>query len=153
MSNAIESYAIIHNNPFILTPLFEVFYDSVPRKPKNILLSYLVLPLVLYPASRKFLANANARSSIRTMSKEHERFYGFPDRVEEYKALTNLCIQHAIDVGTLKIEEDLSLRVLGNRLDTSLCPITSAKAAKKLGNLFTPYEIPAIYRSLGVKKL
>lgn len=153
MSNAIESYAVIYNNPFILTPLFERFYASVPQKPKNILLSYLVLPLALYPISKKFLANANARSSIRTMGKKHDCFYGLPERVEEYKTLTNICIQHAIDMGAVTVEDDLSVNVIGSKLDVSLCPENSAKAAKILGNLFAPYEIPAIYRSLGVKKL
>lgn len=153
MSNAIGSYAVIHNNPFILAPLFELFYASLPKKPKNILLSYLVLPLVLYPPSRSFLADAKPSSSIRTMNKKRERFYGFCGRVEEYKTLTNLCIQHAIDSGSIAIEEDLSILVIAPRLDASLCPGTSAKAATKLGVLIAPYEISAIYRSLGVKAL
>lgn len=153
MSNAIDSYTVIHNNPFILAPLFELFYASLPKKPKNILLSYLVLPLVLYPPSRLFLAGAKASSSIRTMGKNRERLYGLCERVEEYKALTNLCIQHAIDSVSIAVEEDLSVLVIASRLDASLCPGTSARAASKLGTLFAPYEIPAIYRSLGVKAL
>lgn len=153
MSNAIVSYAAIHNNPFILAPLLELFYGSLPKKPKNILLSYLVLPLVLYPPSRSFLARAKATSSIRTMRKDRNRFYGLGERVAEYKSLTNLCMQHAIDSNSIAIEADLSIRVLALRLDASLCPGKSAQAAKKLGVLFAPYEIPAIYRSLGVKVL
>jgi len=153
MSTAIDSYTIIHNNPFILSPLFELFYASLPKKPKNILLSYLVLPLVLYPPSRLFLARAKAGSSIRTMGKKRERLYGLSERMEEYKDLTNLCIQHVIDSSSIGIEEDLSVLVNGPRLDESLCPGTSARAARKLGTLFGPYEIPAIYRSLGVKAL
>jgi len=153
MSNAIGSYTVIHNNPFILAPLFELFYASLPKKPRNILLSYLVLPLVLYPSSRSFLSGAKASSSIRTMGKTRERFYGLCERIEEYKALTNLCIQHAIDSGSIAIEEDLSVRVIASRLNAALCPVNSARAANKLGILFAPYEIPAIYRSLGVKAL
>jgi len=153
MRNAIESYAVIHNNPFILAPLLELFYAVLPRKPKNVLLSYLVLPLVLYPPSRSFLTNAIASSSIRTMGKERERFYGLSERVEEYKVLTNLCMQHAIDLAAVRVEEDLSVQVIGSGPAVSLCPGTSAKAAGKLGKLLAPYEIPAIYRSLGVKRL
>lgn len=153
MSNAIESYAVIHNNPFILVPLFQLFYAALPRKPRNILLSYLVLPLVLYPPSRSFLANARASSSIRTMSKERERLYGLSERVEEYKVLTNLCMQYAIDLAAVRVEADLSVQLIGSRLDVSLCPESSARAAQKLGKLLVPYEIPAIYRSLGVKNL
>lgn len=153
MSNAIGSYVIIHNNPFILASLFELFYASLPKKPKNILLSYLVLPLVLYPPSRSFLAGAKTTSSIRTMNKKHERFYGLCERVEGYKTLTNLCIQHAINSGSIAIEEDLSVLIIAPRLDASLSPGTSARAATKLGALIAPFEIPAIYRYLGVKEL
>lgn len=153
MSNAIDSYAVIHNNPFILAPLFELFYASLPKKPKNILLSYLVLPLVLYPPSRSFLAGAKASSSIRTMNKKRERFYGLCGRVEEYKTLTNLCLQHAIDSGAIAIDEDLSILVIAPRLDASLCPRDSARAATKLSALIATYEISAVYRSLGVKAL
>lgn len=153
MNNAIRSYTVIHNNPFILAPLLELFYEPLPKKPKNILLSYLVLPLVLYPPSRSFLAGARANSSIRTMVKNRERLYGLCERVEEYKTLTNLCVQRAIDSGSFSIEEDLSVLAIIPRLDVSLCPRASAKAASKLGTLFAPYEIQTIYRSLGVKAL
>lgn len=153
MSNAIRSFTVIHNNPFILAPLLELFYAALPKRPKNILLSYLVLPLVLFPPSQSFLAGARANSSIRTMVKGRERLYGLCERVEEYKALTNLCIQHAVDSGSIAIEEDLSVLTIIPRLDASLCPRASAKAASKLGILFAPYEIQTIYRSLGVKAL
>jgi hypothetical protein len=87
------------------------------------------------------------------MGKNRERFYGLGERVEEYRALTNLCIQHAINSNSIAVEEDLSVQVIASRIDASLCPATSAKAASKLGELLAPYEIPAVYRSLGVKAL
>src|SRR5687768_12968161 len=153
MNNPIDSYAIIHNNPFTLAPLFGEFYSSVTPVPKNFLLSYLVLPLVLYPTSRKFLTNAISTSSIRTMRKEHDRFYGLPDRVEEYKRLTNLCIQYALDLAALELNKDLSVKVNGNALNTGLCPGTTAKAARNLGRLFGSYDPPAVYRLFGVASL
>jgi hypothetical protein len=153
MNNAIDSYSVIHNNPFTLAPLFREFYSSLPPAPKNLLLSYLVLPLVLYPESRKFLTNANKASSIRTMRKEHGRFYGLPERVQEYRRLTNLCIQYASDLGALELNNDLSLVVNGRKLDLALCPDSSPKAARNLGKLLSPYEPPAVYRLLGVTSL
>jgi hypothetical protein len=153
MNNAIDSYSVIHNNPFTLAPLFREFYSTVARAPKNLLLSYLVLPLVLYPESRRFLTNANKTSSIRTMRKEHGRFYGLPERVHEYRSLTNLCIQYATDLGALDLNNDLSVVVNGHNLDTALCPGTSPKAARNLGKLLRPYDPPAVYRLLGVTSL
>lgn len=153
MSNAIKSYATIHNNPFILAPLFESFFSELPKKPRNILLSYFVLPVVLYPPSRSFLTNANAKSSIRTMSRSRERFYGVWERLEQYRALSNLCLQYAVDSNSIKIEDDLSVLFVSSNLDSSLCPESSVKAARRLANIFALYEIVAVYRYFGVKAL
>jgi len=87
------------------------------------------------------------------MRKEHDRFYGLPARVEEYKRLTSLCLQYALDLGVLEMNQDLSLKMNGNGLDTGLCPGTTAKAARNLGRLFGSYEPPAVYRLLGVASL
>ena len=79
MSNAIQSFAIIHNNPFIFSPIFPVFYSAISHKPKSLLLSYLVLPIVLFPESKKFLVNARSTSSMRTLVSERDRLYGLGD--------------------------------------------------------------------------
>lgn len=153
MSNAIQSFGVIHNNPFILAPLFPAFYGSLPAKPKSLLLSYLVLPLVLYPISRKFLVNANSRSSVRTLINDRERLFGLGERLVDYRELTNTCIQHLIDGGSVLVGDDLSISVFASHHSDGFCPHDTDKAARRLGVLFAPFDIPTIYRMLGVKKL
>lgn len=156
MSNAIESFAVIYNNPFIFGALFPSFYSSLGEKPKGILLSYLVLPLVLYPASLKFLMNAKSTSSMRTMvgkPGERDRLYGLEERIAEYRELTNMSIQHEIDIGMFSIDENLSVNVNSHRSNNSPGFPDYQKAASRLGHLFAPFDVPTIYRILGVKKL
>lgn len=153
MSNAIESYATIYNNPFILAPLFHVFYDSLIPRPRNILFSYLLLPLVLYPESRNFLIYANSRSSLRSLTSRRDCLYGLPRRTEEYKKLTNLCLQYTVDMGALVVQDDLSVQARDVSLNQSLCPRNSARATRNLGQLLAPFAVPEVYRSLGVQAL
>lgn len=156
MSNAIQSLGALHNNPFIFAPLFSPFYKSLGEKPKSVLLSYLVLPFVLYPESRTFLVRATKRSSLRTlMGKrgERERIYGLDERIAEYRWLTNTSFQHTVDMGVLQIRETLSVDVVSDWSTDPMCSPEQLKAAHRLGLLFAPFDVPTIYRTIGVKKL
>jgi len=153
MSNAIQSFGVLHNNPFIFGPLFPPFYESLGKKPKSILLSYLILPLVLYPESNTFLVNAKSTSSVRTMVKKRDRLYGLDERIAEFRKLTNTSVQYAIDIGVLELADDLTVYVNSSWSADPLCPADALKAANRLGILFAPFDIPTIYRMLGVKRL
>jgi hypothetical protein len=153
MSTAIESYAALHYSPFIMEPLLEAFYKHAVTQPKNILLAYLVLPLTLYNPSRQFLKNARHASSLRTFCDARSRLYGLPERVGEYRSLTHTSLQVGFDAGRLRIADDLSVVCTAKQVDVSASPMHAIKAAEKLATLFQPYDIPAIYRFLGVKRL
>jgi len=158
MNKYIESLSKVHNNVFVLTPLFIAFYKNVEPKPNNILLSYLVLPLVLYKVSQNKIRRSNARSNIYTFlnSKEKSKranVYGLPERVQEYKNITNQCLQYAIDNNWLQINEDLSVNVLEEQNNKSNNLEVAFKASQKLYNIFKDLEVIEIYRLLGVKKL
>ena len=153
MSNAIQNFEIIYNNPFILTPLFHSFYKEISGKPKNVLLSYLLLPLVLPEKSKKFLIRANSRSSILTLVKDRQRIFGIAERIYEYRELTNACLQNAFDIRSMTLSEDQSISVKNDYSFVELSPHGTLKAASKLGRLFSPFEIAAIFRMLGVKQL
>ena len=153
MSNAIQSLGALHNNPFIFAPLFSPFYKSLGEKPKSFLLSYLVLPLVLYPKSRTFLVGARSTSSLRTLMSNKERIYGLDERIAEYRGLTNTSLQHAVDMGVLQISEILSVDVVSDRNVDPMCSSDQLKAARRLGLLFAPFDVPTVYRMIGVKKI
>lgn len=153
MSTAIESYAALHYNPFLLAPLIESFYKNLTARPNDILLAYLVLPLTLHSSSRTFLKKARSTSSLRTLCSDKTRLHGLPDRVQDYRLLTQHCLQLSIDTGGIIKDDDNSIKFLKISLDLSVCPIDTVNAAESLGRIFGDYEIAAIYRYLGVKKL
>lgn len=156
MSNAVQSLSVLHNNPFILGPLFSSFYGMLGGKPQSILLPYLILPIVLYPASQRFLLHANSKSSVMTMagkSTKRDRLYGLDERIAEYHELTNISFQYAVDMEVIRIAENLSVDVVSHWPSDTLCLPDHLKAANRLGILFRPFDAPTIYRMLGVKKI
>ena len=158
MSKYVDSIYKINNNIFVLAPLFVAFYKNLKPTPKNLLLSYLVLPLILYKTSQQKIKNSNSRSSIFSFlnSKEktkRENVYGLPKRVQEYKEISNQCILYAINNGWLKLNEDLSVTVVKEQKNNIENLDDAFKASSKLCNVFQELDVIAIYRQLGVKEL
>lgn len=89
MSTAADHLYTLHRNAFALAPVIQSFYlDRAPME-KDVLLSYLVLPLVSFPAMQEYLHTANRTSSIRTMTSESSRLVGLSLRISEYEPITN----------------------------------------------------------------
>ena len=153
MSKFVDSVFIIHNNPFILSSIIIEFFKNTIPKSNNILLAYLVLPLVLNEDSRKNLQKVMVTSSIHTFSKKRDNFYGLPERVNVYKEMTNKIIQYAIDNNLIKINEDLSVHVICNSVITVKNLEDYIKASFNLHKIFKDLDVVTIYRLLGIKSL
>ena len=87
MSDIVKNLYVLNSNPFIFAEPMHAFYSSMGAKPKGLLLSYLVLPLVLHPVSLTFLKNANKTSSMRTLTKKLKDGggWGLEDRISTWK--------------------------------------------------------------------
>jgi hypothetical protein len=153
MSEFVDSIYQIHNNPFVLAPLFVEFFRHIQPKPKNILLAYLVLPLVLHEDSKQWLFRAKTTSSIHTFSNKKENLFGLQERIQLYKDLTNQCIQYAIDNQMIKISGNLIVEVLTTENETVENLNKSLKASSNLHKIVRDLDVVAIYRLLGVKEL
>lgn len=158
MNKFIDSVYKIHNNPFVLTPLIVKFYEQLEKKPNNILLAYLVLPLVLNERSKQTLRTARLTSSIHTFidssdKSKRENVFGLPERIQNYKEITNQCIQYAIDNQWISVKEDLSIEFL-KKVDNKVENLNqSFKASSNLHKIFRDLDVVTIYRLLGVKEL
>jgi len=158
MNKFIDSVYKIHNNPFVLTPLIVTFYEQLEKKPNNILLAYLVLPLVLNERSKLTLQTARTTSSIHTFidssdKSKRENVFGLPERIQNYKETTNQCIQYAIDNQWISVREDLSIEYL-KKIDNKVENLNqSFQASSNLHKIFKDLDVVAIYRLLGVKEL
>lgn len=153
MSKFVDSIYQIHNNPFVLAPLFLEFFRPIQPKPKNILLAYLVLPLVLHEDCKQWLVGAKITSSIHTFNNKKENLFGLHERIRLYKDLTNQCIQYAIDNQMIKINENLIVEVLLTKNETVENLKEPLKASSNLYKVFRDLDVVAIYRLLGVKEL
>lgn len=153
MSKAVEHIYKIHNNPFVLTPLLVGFFLKYHGQENDVLLSYLVLPLVLHEDTKNWLLNANVRSSLLTFARNKENFFGLPERIVEYKSMTNLCLQHAKDNSYISIENNLSIKVNNPELTCILPLKDSLKASENFIKIIKDLNIVTIYRLLGVKSL
>ena len=153
ITNQIECYATIFNNPFLLAPILPAFYKALGDKDRSALLAYLVLPLVLPSSSRRALVNSNKASSLRTFTKEVDRIYGLGQRIANQRRMTNLILQHTIDFEFVEIAEKASIIVTPKLLPSGICPPDMLKAASKFGSLCAPHSVPSVFLQLGIKKL
>lgn len=153
MSNAVVSFWLLHNNPFLFGPLFPAFASELGSKKSGILLAYLVLPFCLQAKARGFLERANARSSIRTLLSERERFHGLEESIQSCTGMTNKALQYGVDIGALAIREDLSIVVGKPWPEAIIIEASAIKEVKRLGKLFAPYDVPTVYRMLGIQKI
>ncbi|MGC1182314.1 three component ABC system middle component [Legionella sp.] len=153
-ANAIHHYVTLTRSPLLLAPIIESFFQNIKPFEKNILLGYLVLPIVLYRASRNFLQSATSRSTLITFCKKNNHLSGLPQRLEELRSTCSLAVQNSIDCARLIIHPDLSLEYVGNnQYNSNQIMSAEIKAAKRLAIIFQPYEVSTVYKLLGVTNL
>ena len=154
MNNLIEHTYTLYNNPFVLTPLILSFYKSYNGCDNDILLAYLVFPLVLHDESQKSIISSKITSRLSKLTKNKEAISGLHERINEHKQLTNLCIQYAIDNHLLTINENMSLSVVVDKIGEVDRGLSNAiKASSKLKNIFGKLDVVSIYKFLGIKEL
>lgn len=155
MSRAINNIYTILNNPFKLMELIVHFYSLYENQEKDILLSYLILPLILNKDSRKKLLNLNRLScNLLSLTKNSNNIVGLEQMIKEYKDITNECIQIALLNGYLELNENKSLIRTDKALQNEVFKFCEEYTAiKNFSVILKSNDIVTIYRMLGVKKI
>lgn len=155
MSKTVDSFYILYNNPFLLSSILVEFYKNYNSNQKrDLLLSYLVLPITLYDKSKEGLQRANKQRTIRTFVKESDRLFGLAERISEFKKLTNLSLQFAADQQLLNIDNNLSVSVNEMNLPTANSNIKIyLTASANLAKMLNGADIVSVYRQLGIKNI
>ncbi|HEX8017573.1 MAG TPA: three component ABC system middle component [Flavobacterium sp.] len=167
MSKIIENLDALYNNPFLLTPIIVRFYEKYEGKQqKDFLLSYLVLPIVLYEGSKSSLLtkkkelrtfiNYSQKKDIEKNKleiKKNEKLFGLPLRVEEYKEITNICLQYAFDLGCLQLNEDLSIKFLEYKFKKDNSLVENLKVAENFAVVLKKEKITHVFMRLGIKRI
>ncbi len=152
MSDPIKHFRVLHNNPFIFASAFVAFFKELGEKERGFLLSYFVLPMTLYHPSHQFLKNATSRSSLRTMLQNPTRIHGLDERVSRYRHMTNITMQYLIGGETISIQPQLIIDVRDQKIE-NISPEGVITASRRLGIFFHPYDVPTVFRMLGVMYL
>jgi len=153
MSQFSNNIYTIHNNIFSLTPILVSFYKNLIAKDKDILLSYFVFPTVLSPIATEEFKRIPVKSNLTRLVANKKFMFGFQSRFEQYKQITNNCLQYAIDCNYLKIRENLSIEALNQDVlytDNSLA--SAINLASQLPNVFK-LDVINTYYAFGIKGL
>lgn len=153
MTKITDNLRVIHNNPFIMAPLFTNFFYSLTESENNYLFCYLLLPLVLKKDRRDFILNSKNNSSIHTFKKNKNRLVGLANDVQYYKELTHHSMQHAIDNDWLVINDNLSIKIKENPKNIQRNLTSSYNASEKVSNILGDLDVLTIYRLLGIKSV
>lgn len=153
MTKLTDNLRIIHNNPFIMAPLFTNFFYSLTESENNYLFCYLLLPLVLKKDRRNFILNSKSNSSIHTFKKNQNHLLGIAEDVQYYKELTHHSMQHAIDNNWLVINDNLSVKTKENPQNIQINLTSSYNASGKVSNILGDLDVLTIYRLLGIKSV
>lgn len=142
----------LHRTPFALAPVIQTFYQHWDPVEKDVLLSYLILPIVTYKPMHAFLHRARKDSSLRTMASASERLIGLALRIEEFKPITNASLLILAAEKSLEITPELSVLALQKpqsvNSDKSLL-----RYSQKLAMVLSGENVVSIYRMLGLKSL
>ena len=151
-ATATDHIYTLRRTPFALAPLIHAFYDQWEGTEKDILLSYLILPLITYSPIHTFLTRAKKNSSIRTLMQEQSRVVGLELRVEEFKPITHAALLILSSEQCIEINEDMSVSAFG-KIREENADETLLKLARKLAVVFSGDDVVSIYRLLGFKAL
>jgi hypothetical protein len=153
LGDSIHHLRVLHNNPFIFASAIVAFFNSLGEKDRALLLGYLVLPITLHLPTRKFLVKARTSSNLRTMLKDRSRLHGLDERVALYREMTNTTLQYLTSTGGISVTRQLVVAVTVQQPMKGPAPEGVIKAARQLGNFFRPYDVPTVFRMLGVMSL
>lgn len=142
----------LHRSPFAFAPLIHSFYDEWESIENDVLLSYLIVPLVAYKPMHTFLGRAKRSSSLRTMTSDSSRFFGLSLRIKDFKSITNAALLILTAEKALEINLEMSA-VSTNKIRSANSNNDLLKYSRKLAMVFAGEDVISIYRMLGIKAL
>lgn len=154
MVNSIKNINTLHNNIFVFSPIVFEFYKNYKFREKNILLSYLLLPMILDKKLKTYINKISLTSSIFTLAHNNKNLLlGLQLRIRQFYKLTNDCLQYLVDIKVIEIN-NLEVTILNEDFNFNYNDISDElTAAQKITTLFKNYDIVTIFRTIGVKTL
>lgn len=151
MSNIISEVVKIKYNSFTLAPAMLSYYESCQVKKDNVLLLYLLFPVILNsdwivksPIPRK-------KSRLDSWVKDNRiHIEGLPERMSTFQYLSETTFQYCIDMEYLKVDEKNNVVVVNNPFRTKSKFDNSAIRLSRIIGESTPAKV---YATLGIREL
>ena len=149
---AVEHIFTLQRSPIALAPVIHQFFASSQPRDKDLLLSYLVLPMVLYPTTQEYLLKANKTSNLRTLCNDQARLVGLTHNTQQFKSLTHAALLVLQAEQAIEISDDMTVKSLRD-VRTANANSNQLKAARRLSMICAEADVVSIYRTLGFKSL
>ena len=151
MSNIISEVVKVKYNSFTLAPAMLSYYESCQVKKDNVLLLYLLFPVILNsdwivksPIPRK-------KSRLDSWVKDNRiHIEGLPERMSTFQHLSETTFQYCIDMEYLKVDERNNVVVVNNPFRTKSKFDNSAIRLSRIIGESTPAKV---YATLGIREL
>ena len=127
------------------------YYENCQVKNNNILLLYLLFPIVL---NRDWIMGAprvQKRSRLETWVRDNKiHVEGLPERITTFQRLSETTLQYCVDMDYVKIDDNNNVVVKNNPYNGKERFVASAIRLTKLFGNATPAKV---YATLGIKEL
>ncbi|KPB49644.1 hypothetical protein ALO57_101164 [Pseudomonas coronafaciens pv. oryzae] len=148
----IEHLFTLQRSPIALAPVIHNFFAHSEPRERDLLLSYLVLPMVLYPGMQSYLLTVRKSSNLRTLCKEQSRLVGLTYNTQQFKALTNAALLVLQAERSIELSDDLTVKSVKDVRAANANP-KQLEAARRLSMVCAEADVVSIYRTLGFKSL
>jgi hypothetical protein len=148
----IEHLFTLQRSPIALAPVIHNFYAHSKPRERDLLLSYLVLPMVLYPAMQDYLLTVRKTSNLRTLCKEQKRLVGLTYNTQQFKSLTNAALLVLQAERSIQLNDELTVTSIKDVRASNANP-KQLEAARRLSMVCAEADVVSIYRTLGFKSL
>ena len=151
MSNIISEVVTIKYNSFNLAPAMLSYYENSQVKQDNILLLYLLFPVVLNQDWIMGSPRVQQRSRLETWVRDNKiHVEGLPERISTFQHLSETTLQYCVDMDYVTVDEKNNVVVKNNPFKHKDLLTTSAERLTRLIGKSSPAKV---YATLGIKEL
>lgn len=140
-------------NAFSLAPLVLSFFKDCTVSKDNVLLAYLILPMIYSEKWRNLDYGIRTDSDIRNwIMKDKVPTNGLVERLVFFQEFTTTILQYCFDKKWASLDENNNI-IVQNILEWNDPSNATMKYVSKINNLFHGMTVAQIYSSLGIDKL
>lgn len=154
MSNIISEVIKIKYNPFTMAPVLLSYYEACKVDYDNVLLVYLLFPVILSSDWMQGSPRVQTRSRLETWVRDNKlHIEGLPERLQTFQYLSETTLQYCIDMEYAKVDENNNVIVVNNPYKSKGRKALFEDSATRLAKLFGTNSPTTIYATLGIKEL